>query len=455
MKSRDAWMDIKIGIERETHRLSLEGEISRLPQASQLQPPLFTKDFAESQLEIVTRPHTSISALNNELDEFTAQARKAVSPEILWPFSMPPLLPPDSEIDIAHLGPDKKGQEGELYRRGLALRYGKPRQMICGVHVNISIGNNLETFIENTSPMLPHELADSRSSDARYLRLARNLHADLPYLVLITGASPLLGGMNPDARRAAISYRNSKHGYARAEFRPYLDLVSLERYIAGIRRGLATESAKFRALGLMTNGVQQQLNSRVFQQEKEFYAPVRLKRTAREGESGLDALEREGVEYLELRFLDVDPFSPRGISEETLIVLHLFVLDALMTPSGGGTTDELKSHLEATEEVALIDPSSFFEPGLDGNKNTLPLARTRKRLEALMPLARQLDADRDPRYVPTLEKQIARTIDPSRLPSSRFLRAFEDSGSSWTEFGMNTARILTKGEQHAMDYAGV
>jgi len=291
MNAKDAWMDIKIGIERETHRLSPEGEISSLPQSDNLRPPFFTKDFAESQLEIVTRPHASICALIDELDDLTRHAREVSGPEVLWPFSMPPSLPPDSEIAIARLGLDKKGQEGELYRRGLALRYGKPRQMICGVHANISIGSTLAAFVDNASPLLQHELEGNRPLDARYLRLVRNLYKDLPPLILLTGASPLLGGASHGRHPAAISYRNSSYGYARAEFRPYLDLTSLERYIAGVTRGLSTESADFQALGLTNNGVPLQLNTRIFQQEKEFYAPIRLKRTAREGETGLGALK--------------------------------------------------------------------------------------------------------------------------------------------------------------------
>lgn len=460
MNIRDAWMDIKIGIERETHRMSPPGEISRLQQPDNLQPPQFTKDFAESQLEIVTRPHVSIPALIDELDALTLEAQAASRPEIFWPFSMPPALPPDSEIAIAHLGSDKKGQDGERYRHGLASRYGKPRQMICGVHVNISIGCALALLAENTAPLLPHELNDGRPLDALYLRLVRNLFKDLPHLVLLTGASPLLGGMggvDPEPRPAAVSYRNSHHGYARSEFRPYLDLASLERYIAGIRRGLATESAPFQALWRLTGGQPLQLNTRVFQQEKEFYAPVRFKRTPHEDESGLDALARDGVEYLELRFLDVDPFSPQGISEATLNLLHLFVLDGLMTPSGNGTRAAIDKHLDATEGAALSIPQAFFEPALDDGRSRLRLEQAHQRLEALRPLARRLDANSSTHYLCVLESFIARTTNPSSLPSVRLLHDFEASRSSWTAFGMesgtNPAQVLNRGEQHAMDYA--
>jgi len=157
------------------------------------------------------------------------------------------------------------------------------------------------------------------------------------------------------------------------------------------------------------------------------------------------------VEYLELRFLDVDPFSPLGVSEETLAVLHLFVLDGLMKPSGSGTTEELQPYLDAAGKTALADPSAFLEQTSGGSESVILLTRARERLEALRPLAHQLDSSRHARYVPVLEASIARTIDPSNLPSHRLLRAFEASGLGWTEFGMNTARTLTEGERHEME----
>jgi glutamate--cysteine ligase len=455
---KDAWMDIRIGIERETHRMSPQGEISRLPQPGSLQPPLFAKDFAESQLEIVTRPHTSIPALIKELDALILEAQEACKPEVFWPYSMPPALPPESEIAIARLGADKKGQDGELYRRGLASRYGKARQMICGVHVNISIGCALALLAENTAPLLPHELNDGRSLDALYLRLARHLFNDLRHLVLLTGASPVSGGLTSEWNSAAVSYRNSRHGYARSEFRPYLDLASLERYVAGVRRGLDTESTPFQTLQAFDelNDVRtQQLNTRVFQQEKEFYAPIRFKRTPRGGESGLDALVRDGVEYLELRFLDVDPFSPLGVSEETLNVLHLFILDALMTPSNNTTLKALEDALDATELAALTAPSTLTQPTLDQRQSRPLLKQARQRLEALHPLARKLDMNSATHYVSALNDFIGRTTDASSLPSARLLHDFVASRASWTEFGMDTARLLGKGESHAMDYATI
>lgn len=447
-------MDLIFGIERETHRMSPDGELSRLPQPAVLEPPQFTKDFAETQLEIVTKPHGSIPKLLSELDRLTAAARSAVRPELLWPFSMPPRLA-SREIAIASLGTGRKASEGELYRRGLALRYGVARQMICGLHVNVSIGDGLASEIKTDFPFAPHETG-GRPSDAPYLRLARNLYEDLPHLMLLTGASPLPGGLPIEENSPAVSHRNSVYGYAGREFRPYLDLTSVERYTDGLRRGLATESERFREFGLVRNGVPIQLNARIFQKEKEFYAPIRLKRTSRDGANILRALERHGIEYLELRFVDVDPFSAGGVSAETLKLLALFIHDDLRRPSGPGSARDLGLHLDAAEEAAIMPlpslPGQTAHAALSGarertailsNADTQRIIRTRRRLESLRPLAKKLDAENgtgeEPGYHDVLEEAIDRTLDPGRLPSARILEAFESSGKDWTSFGIETA----------------
>jgi glutamate--cysteine ligase len=426
-------MKLTFGIERETHRISADGELSVLPQPSGLKPPEFTKDFAETQLEIVTKPTASIENVLTELDRLTAAAEKAVRPELLWPFSMPPRLS-SRETPIARLGNGREARAGELYRRGLLTRYGAGRQLICGVHVNVSIA---DPRTESELRFLPHETR-GRPSDAPYLRLARNLYEDLPHLVLLTGASPLPGGLRIEGHRTVVSHRNSPYGYAGGEFRPYLDLTSLEAYVSGVRRGLATESERFKAFGLVRDGVPFQLNSRVFQRESEFYAPVRLKRSPAGGAGGLRALESRGIEYLELRFPDVDPFDARGISATTLTLLALFVKDGLMRPSGAGGTRELVRRLEAAERAALMPLAA--PRGRTARAAILCAARAR--LEALRPLARRLDDEegaKDPSYAGALEEMIDRTMDPGRLPAARLLEALESSGRDWTSFGAGIA----------------
>ena len=428
--------DIIMGIERETHRMLSDGTVSAAAQPAGLRPPRFTKDFAESQLEIVTEPHAEIRELLSELDGLTRTAAAAVSPELLWPFSMPPRLPPDGSIRIADLGTGDAAEAGMRYRRGLALRYGKPRQMICGVHLNVSFTDASAAEIQAAHPLREHEL-HPRAQDALYLRLARNLYGDLRHLILLTGASPTLGGLCEKGYGPAVSYRNSALGYAGREYRPYLDMTSLEAYAAGIRRGLSEESPRFRMPAAEHGDAR--LSTRVFQAEKEFYAPIRFKRQHPAGKSGVDALLERGIEYVELRFLDVDPFSPLGISEETLMLFRLFIIDGLRRASGRGSAAEIEAHLDAAEAAALLNPRET-----DGHTTGETaaatyhgaLALTRVRLESLIPLAEEMDrggaGNRD-----VLAGTIERTLHPGALPHARLLSILD--GGDWTRLGMEMA----------------
>ncbi len=432
-------MDIVMGIERETHRVTVDGSISGSIQTAALKPPHFTKDFAESQLEIVTKPHARVGDLLLELESLTERARTAVLPEVLWPFSMPPRLPPDSRIRIAELGSGKAAREAMRYRRGLALRYGKKRQMICGVHLNVSIGNDQASEILRAHPPGPTE-SEARPMDALYLRLARNLYGDLPHLILLTGASPVLGGLGGNGYGEAVSYRNSPFGYGGSEYRPYLDLTSLAGYVAGIRRGLETESDRFTPLGARAGGLA--LSTRVFQTEKEFYAPIRLKGGTRARGRGLDALSTNGIEYVELRFLDVDPFSPTGVSGETLRLAHLFILDDLARVSGAGARREVSTFLDEADAAALAHPrepaahDDFGPKRREGAALSDRLAGTRRRLESLEPIARELSRGGGDDYLAVLEGAIRRTQRPALLPSARLLSALADHGGDWTRLGL-------------------
>ena len=436
-------MELVFGIERETHRMAADGQLSRRPQPEELHAPEFTKDFAETQLEIATKPHGSIPELFSELEALTERAAYAVSPGLLWPFSMPPILPPEPEIAIASLGSGERAREGELYRKGLALRYGVARQMICGVHVNVSIGGGGLFTPEGPSEKSADRASRRRGQDALYLALARNLYRDLPHLILLTGASPLPGGLPIRSRAPAVSYRNSPYGYAGHEFKPFLDLTSVDAYATGLRRGLSTESEAFRKLGLVHGGEAIQLNTRIFQKEKEFYAPIRLKRIPRGESSGVRALERRGVEYLELRFIDVDPFDPNGISPRTLALLEMFIRDGLARPAGSGTALELGGHLGAAEAAALYPVRGLQRSASEPSAGEPLFSRARARLESLEGLARGLDAAAMApgiSYCGALEEAIEGMENPALLPSARLLTAFEESRMDWTSFGMHLAR---------------
>lgn len=426
------FFDFRWGVERETHRMRPTGQLSLSKHPEALRAPAFTRDFAETQLEIVTSPARSISELMAELGMLTNMAQQIIAPELLWPFSIPPILPPDSEIQVAEIGP-----QATLYREGLALRYGKARQMICGVHLNVSFGDHLIDWLSQTSPLTTNE-------ESYPLRLARNLYQELPYFFLLFGASPLLEG----STTLATSHRNGPAGYGRAGFLPYLDLSSLNAYVEAIHQGLSTESPEFMALGLTKDGRATQLNGNVFQTAKEFYAPIRLRQTVSPRESELKSLLSRGVGYLELRFLDVDPFHLMGISEEAIRLMHLFLLDNLQRPARPRGNARLREDVQRAAEAAKTDPLQVPSAPL--------FMDLERRLSGLEIWARRLDhLESGETYAQALSLYRAWASNPSISPSASLACQFQASGKSWTHFGIHTASLLRKGISHELDHSRV
>jgi glutamate--cysteine ligase len=440
--------DLRWGIERETHRILPDGRLSAAYHPDWLRAPEFTRDFAETQLEIVTSPPGDLHQTLLMLNRLTDHAQRVLGQELLWPFSMPPGLVAETDVRIAELGSSSAGRRARLYREGLALRYGKLRQTICGVHANVSPGPALTAYLAREAPLTQYEASGTALADGFALRLARNLYADLPLLILLLGASPVKGGIAAAQGPAAISYRNSPHGYAGAEFVPYLDLESVAAYGAAIERGLRTMSTSFTRLGLVRDGRPQQLNGNVFQVDKEFYAPIRLRQTTTRGETTPQALARRGVGYLELRFIDVDPFSVAGVAGEALLLIHLFVVDGLMRASDPRTNAVLRRDLQAAVTTALKDPL--------GLRSDPILAVAGRRLAQLEEWAGALDATtaHSP-YSGALRLYSRRLADPDTLSSARLARALAESGLDWTSFGAQTAARLRQGAMHALEYGGL
>lgn len=132
----------------------------------------------------------------------------------------------------------------------------------------------------------------------------------------------------------ATSLRVSRYGYSNALQRSYpVSFNSLDEYVQSLRTLLATPSRQYEKIGLYKDGRRIQLNSNVLQKESEFYSSIRLKQLVGQGEKHLDALQRKGVSYAEIRLLDLNPFERTGVSMKQLQFLHTFLLFCLLKPS--------------------------------------------------------------------------------------------------------------------------
>ncbi len=433
----------RFGLEREALRVTRSGELAQTPHPEALGDKLgsdgVTVDFSESQLELVTEPAASLEAAHASLSALHARVRGvlATQDERLWPFSMPPQLPAEDRIPIARFPDTADGRRRTLYRLGLAHRYGRRMQVISGVHMNVSFGRDLLAAVTASDPRTAITRAER---DAAYFRAIRHFLHDRWLLVLLTGASPTpepstaaWAGLRSDpapgceASRAvpanasvATSVRASRQGYANTDAAGHaVSYHDAGGYVRDIRSLLQARSTRFAGLGTGGEAEPRQLNDRVLQLEKEFYAPIRPKGALRAGESHVDAIERDGVAYLEVRLLDVNPFSPEGIDLPTMRLIQLFVMDCLLGDDRRFTSGDYARGDENHERVAVAGRSAGLDLlTSDGevSMKTLALAK----LARLARLAALFDRDQPARpYRAAVESARRGITDPSRLPSAR------------------------------------
>ncbi|ALD15343.1 glutamate--cysteine ligase [Buchnera aphidicola (Aphis glycines)] len=325
------------GIERETLRIKENGDFSNTPHPYQIGSPLthqwITTDFSENLLEFITPKTNNINYLLNFLKNLHSFVARKNPTELMWPFSIPYNYRKSTNIQIAQYGTSNYGAFKSLYRKGLKIRYGDLKNTITGIHYNFSLP---KTFWKKTKK---NEI-DNISSG--YLNLIRNYYRFgwiIPYLF---GSSPAISkyfskNENYEFQRNkegilylpwSTSLRISDIGYTSTSIENLnITFNDLESYIKCLKKAMYTPSKKFSNLGLTDKfGQLQQLNTNILQLENELYTQIRPKIKTNYGESLLDALKNRGIEYVEIRSLDINPFSSIGINKNQILLLDLFLI---------------------------------------------------------------------------------------------------------------------------------
>ncbi|HSY27069.1 MAG TPA: glutamate--cysteine ligase, partial [Burkholderiaceae bacterium] len=330
------------GIERETLRVDMHGHLAKTPHpialGSALTNPQITTDYSESLLEFITPAEPDIATALSELDAIHRFAYSQLADELLWSESMPCHLPDEDQIPIAWYGNSHIGMLKHVYRRGLALRYGRTMQCIAGIHYNYSLSEDLWKVLQDVE-QAPGSAMHFQSES--YVAMIRNFHRYSWLLMYLFGASPALSthflrGREHQLERLsddtlylpyATSLRMSDLGYqnnAQAGLVPPYN--TLREYMKSLSNAVRQPYPPYEELGAKRDGEWVQINTNVLQIENEFYATIRPKRVIHTGERALEALCARGVQYVEVRCMDVDPFEPMGISLQTSRFLDAFLL---------------------------------------------------------------------------------------------------------------------------------
>jgi glutamate--cysteine ligase len=414
---------IRRGIEKESLRALPGGALAHTPHpaalGAALTHPHITTDFSESQLELVTGAHAGVQDCLDELTrihQFVVRTLADAGEERLWVSSMPCALPQDDQIPIGRYGHSNVGRAKSVYRTGLGHRYGRRMQTISGIHYNWSM------------PGL--------SSEA-YFGLIRNFRRRSFVLLLLFGASPAVCGsfvagqahaLQPLGEHSlhlpyATSLRMGRLGYqSDAQASLAVSYNSLAGYGASLEDALTRGYPAYEAIGVRgPDGSYRQLATSLLQIENEFYGTIRPKRVIFPGERPLHALRERGVEYVEVRCMDLDPFEPVGISAETARFIDLFLLGCLSSESPPDTPQEIAALARNQHQTA----SHGRTPGLQlecGHSRVALVDWAAELLAQCTPLAERLDGlHGGEAYQAALEAARQRLQQPASLPSARVL----------------------------------
>ncbi|MFP5393123.1 MAG: glutamate--cysteine ligase [Gammaproteobacteria bacterium] len=449
------------GIERETLRIDTRGHLARTPHpealGAALTHPQITTDYAEALLEFITPAEHDISITLNKLDAIHRFAYSKLGDEMLWSESMPCELPSEEEIEIAWYGKSNIGMLKHIYRRGLALRYGKAMQCIAGIHYNYSVSEKLwQLFAVHEG--VPEErrrgIRDFQSES--YIAMVRNFRRYSWLLMYLFGASPVLTESFLRGRPHALerlssdtlylpyatSLRMSDLGYqndAQSGLTPHEN--SLESYVTTLMDAVNRPYKPYEALGTKRDGEWIQLSTNVLQIENEYYSTIRPKRVIKTGERPVQALCRRGVQYVEIRCLDVDPFEPVGISLETGRFLDAFLLYCALEESP--YINQMDSQIHARNFARTVKEGRRPDLTLTRDGAEVPLrAWAEELIERIRPIAAILDDQHNygDVHASALAAQSAKIANPALTPSARVLDEVRALGSA-AAFGLRQSEL--------------
>lgn len=428
------------GIEKEGLRVTPEGRIAATPHPATLGKalthPELTLDFGEAQIELVTSPYPSLEdALQSLTQLHTYTQQNLEENQIMWPLSMPCTIDNADEFQPAHFGSSNTGKIKRLYRLGLKCRYGNLMQSVSGVHYNFSFPPRVWEIL-------------NMSSDDGYLAVMRNFRRNIWTLIYLYGASPavhssflkthkhnlptLEGADDYLGKPWASSLRLSDIGYTSDLQKGFgLELNSLDGYIGELRGAMQKVQPEFEQLGLRdAQGELQQINTNLLQLENELYGQIRAKTVPlSKDERGLIALSQRGIDYLEVRTLDLNPFSPFGLAVEQAAFLEILFWGSLLSESpllDDAEKDYLRRDLDNTIHRGR-------EPGLvlENTGQSIPDSGA-ELCRAMQPVAQALDeAHGGSVYRQALEAAAAAFADSGLCYAARVLQESRGDINGW------------------------
>lgn len=381
------------GLEKESARIWQNGELATTSHphifGNRRFHPYIQTDFAESQLELITPPNKTVHDTMRWLSAIhQIVLRTLPEDEYIFPFSMPPFLPDENQIQVAKLD----NPADVAYREHLVDIYGKKKQMVSGIHYNFQISPE---FIKQL-----HKISDKKESlvdfqNTLYLKMTRNFLRYQWILVYLLAATPTVDasyfreGSPLMPGQYVRSLRTSRYGYVNAP-EVVVSFDSLQDYVDTLEHWVS--------IGKL-------------QAEKEFYSNARLR-----GANKARDLLTTGIQYIEFRLFDLNPFEAYGMSEDDANFIHYFILLMLWLDEEG-SQENVQLGKARLAEVALEDPLKETKFKAEG-------------LEMMDKLLTMLESLHAPVFVKNYAKSKREQFnDPSQTLCAKVVKAIEKVGS--------------------------
>ena len=464
-KDNGFFSELKIyrGIERESLRVDHEGCISQKNHPKNLGSPLTSKnittDFAEALVEIVTPTFESAEALHDHLNFLHRFLYSEMDKEILWNFSMPCSFQDEQEIRIAEYGGTNSGMLKHIYRKGLRLRYGSIMQCVSGIHYNFSISHeSWKTLNRNLNQDFINK---------RYLGTIRNIKRNFWFLLERLGASPIANESYLYGRKHSLdkcheddlflpnatSLRMSEVGY-QSSIQDSLKISynNLDEFIEAILKGIKTPVQEFKDIGLFdSNGIPQQISTGILQIENELYDIIRPKRSGPSGSRPATLLKEAGIEYLELRGIDVNPFIPEGIDTNKMKLLDIYIIHSLISESPFISHDEVEE-IKANQRTIVRNGRSK-DVGLIRNGILVPLSEIRNTFLAELEQTALALEEYSEGYLNAFNAEMSIDL----LPSEKIMQEIKSRNLSFQDYGLEQSKKIAKSftSNHSQDFSAL
>ena len=455
-----AWGEVVRGIEKECLRVAADCSLSKKPHpealGSPLTNPFITTDFSEALLEFITPVYSNIDECLEMLDLIHCfSAQNIEQNETLWSTSMPCPLGLSSEIPIANYGNSNNGLLKTLYRKGLSNRYGSIMQTVAGIHYNFSMPESFWLPFQ-TQRGEKGSLQDFKTKS--YLNLIRNFHRFSWLLIYLFGASPAADRTFVQSRQNTLEtfdkdtvflpfatcLRMGRLGYkSEAQQSLFICYNDLPSYVDCLKEAMKTPYPAYQEISQESNGNHGQINTNLLQLENEFYSSIRPKRNTTNDRRPLEALLQEGIEYIEIRSLDLNPYLPLGIDAEQCRFLDTFLLHCLLTDSPECNADEffeVSANVTKVVERGRSPGLNLMQQGTEKSLSTWSkeLLNDMRYAASLLEKSGNKDC-----YDLALQVQLQKIDKPELTPSGKMMSQINQSQQSFTEIAHQQSKTHT------------